>query len=321
MFKAVLSHEFDILQSDHGGALTNNTLPNFAQVVYLRAMLSRTAAHFLEKPWVREIRLNRERIDELRSLLKEQKVVILRPFLRCRDSGANAVSDEVVLDYFDVYRTVRLKRHRACVFPPGAVLLLEPLALLSIPTSHNDYLNIAGPKARNMVRKAAKNGYFFREFAWNEHLDDIYAINTSKVRRSGGIMRGWYTEPVQPRFHPENELPFRKYFGAFRGSRLYAYLYLLIAGDNAFFKHFIGHANHLSFGIMNGLVSWTVQQFIGHPTLRWLKYGSLPRRYSGSLYSFRRHSGFSGYATVLDLTGRPDLLAHASAVGSRWWAV
>ena len=289
--------------------------------VYIRAMFRRTAAFFLNTPWMREVRLNRERINELRLLIGEQKLVILRPFGSSQDSGANAVSDEVVLDYFHVYRTVRMKRHRACVFPPGAVLLLEPLALLSIPTSHDDYLAIVSPKVRNQIRKAAKNGYSFREFAWNEHLDDIYAINTSKTHRSAGIMRGWYTEPVQPRFPPQNELPYRRYFGAFRGNRLCAYLHLLIAGDNAFFKHFIGHANDLSYGVMNGLVSWTVQQFIGHPTLRWLKYGFLPRRYSGSLYSFRRHSGFVGYATVLDLTGRPDLLAQASVVESRWWAV
>ena len=80
-------------------------------------MLSRTAAFFLEKPWMREIRLNRERIEELRSLIEEQKLVILKPFRGSEDGGANAVSAEVVLDYFNVYRTVRIKRHRACVFP------------------------------------------------------------------------------------------------------------------------------------------------------------------------------------------------------------
>lgn len=289
--------------------------------VYSRAMLRRTAAFFLNKPWVREIRLDRERVDELRSLIEEQKLVVLKPFINCQDGGADAVSDEVVLDYLHVYRTVQMKPHRARVFPTSAVLLLEPLALLAIPASHEDYLDIVSPKVRNKIRKAAKNGYSFREFAWNEHLDDIYAINTSKVQRANGIMRGWYTEPVQPRFPPQNELPLRKYFGAFKEGRLCAYLHLLIAGDNAFFKHFIGHADDLSYGVMNGLVSWTVQQFIGHPSLRWLKYGFLPRRYSGSLYSFKKYSGFAGFATVLDLSGRPHLLAQASARASRWWAV
>ena len=282
-------------------------------------MLSRTAAYF--DPWIEKIRTSRVRIAELRSLLEEQKVVILKPFLESKDAGAQAVSEEVVLDHINVFRTVRIARHKAHPFPPGAVLLLEPLALLSIPTSHNDYLKAVGPKTRNMIRRAAKEGFSFREFAWNDHLDDIYAINTSKVRRSGGIMRGWYTEPVRPRFHPENELLFRKSFGVFREKRLRGYLHLLIAGDHAFFKHIIGHSDDLSCGIMNSLISSTVHQFIGHPTVRWLQYGSLPLRYSGSLSSFRRHSGFSAYATVLDLTGHRDLLTRVSAIESRWWAV
>ena len=283
-------------------------------------MLSRTAAYF--KPWIEKIRTNRERIAELRSLLEEQKVVILKPFLESKDAGAQAVSDEVILDHVNVFRTIRIARHKAHLFPPGAVFLLEPLALLSIPTSQNDYLNAVGPKVRNKIRKAAKKGFSFREFAWNDYLDDIYAINTSKVRRSGGIMRGWYTEPVRPRFHPENELPYRKSFGAFRDNRLRGYLHLLIAGDHVFFKHILGHSDDLSCGIMNSLISLTVQQFIGHPTVRWLQYGSLPRCYSGSsLSSFRRHSGFSPYATVFDLAGHPDLLTRVFAVRLRWWAV
>src|SRR5947199_10629173 len=110
---------------------------------YIRTMLIRTAAYFLEKPWIRDIRSNRERIDELRSLVDKKKVVILKPFLGSEDAGARTVSAEVVLDYLDVYRTVRIRRHKASLFPAGAVLLLEPLALLSIPASHNVYLDIA----------------------------------------------------------------------------------------------------------------------------------------------------------------------------------
>jgi hypothetical protein len=285
------------------------------------AMLSRIAAHFLGKRWIREIRSNRERIDELRSLLEEQKVVILKPFLGSKDAGAHAVSEEVVLDYVRSHCTIRIARDKVHLFPPGAVFLREPLALLSIPTSHNDYLNAVGRNPRKMIRRATKRGFSFREFAWNDHLDDIYAINTSKVRRCAGIMHGWYTQPVRPRFHPEKELPYRKYFGAFRDNRLRGYLHLLIAGDNAFFKHIIGHGDDLSCGIMNGLVFSTVQQFIGHPTVRWFKYYSLLRHHSGGLASFQRHIGFSGYATVLDLASHPDLLARVSAVESRWWAV
>jgi len=172
-----------------------------------------------------------------------------------------------------------------------------------------------------MIRRAGKEGFSFHDFAWNDYLDDIYAINTSKAVRSSGVMRGWYNELVRPRFHPENEMPFRKYAGAFKGSQLCGYLHHVVAGDNVFFRHIIGHADYLPFGIMNGLVSWAVQHFIGHPTVRWLTYGPLPRRASGSVFAFKRHCSFAGYATILDLAGHPDPLAHASTVQSRWWAV
>src|SRR4029078_10364529 len=96
------------------------------------------AAYF--KSWVQEIKTNRERVAELTSLLEEHKVVILKPFLEFKDAGANAVSEEGVLDHANVFRTIRIARQKASLFPPGAAFLLEPLALLSIPTSHNDYL-------------------------------------------------------------------------------------------------------------------------------------------------------------------------------------
>src|SRR4029077_797575 len=104
----------------------------------------------------------------LRSLLEEQKVVILKPFLESKDAGAQAVSEEVVLDHINVFRTIRIGRHKAHLFPPRAVFLLEPLGLLSIPTSHNDYLKAVSPQVRNKIRKATKKGFSFREFSWND---------------------------------------------------------------------------------------------------------------------------------------------------------
>jgi hypothetical protein len=284
-------------------------------------VLRKIARHIPLMHRLAAIRACREGIQELRTLFGEQKVVILKPFLGAEDAGARAVSRDVALDYLDVQGTVRMRRSTARAFTPGTVLLRHPIALLSIPATYDAYLSSVGQKTRNMIRRAGKEGFSFHDFVWNDYLDDIYAINTSKAVRSSGVMRGWYNEPVRPRFHPENELPFRKYAGAFKGNQLCGYLHLVVAGDNVFVRHIIGHANYLPFGIMNGLVSWAVQHFIGHPTVRWLTYGPLPRRASGSVFAFKRHCAFAGYATVLDLAGHSDLLAHASTVQSRWWAV
>src|SRR5208337_3108174 len=74
--------------------------------------------------------------------------------------------------------------------------LAYPLALLRIPSTHGEYLKEIGPKTRNMIRKAEQKGYEFKEFNWNDHLDEIYEINISKDARQSESMRGWYREPV-----------------------------------------------------------------------------------------------------------------------------
>jgi hypothetical protein len=155
---------------------------------------------------------------------------------------------------------------------------------------------------------------------WNDHLDEIYEINTSKEVRLGEPMRGWYREPVQPRNHSKEELQYRKYYGAFKDGKLYAYLHIVLCGDFAFFRHFIGHAQHLTYGIMNGLLSWTVREYTGNSKIRWLKYGEHSTA-SSSIHSFRKHSGFQGYAILLDLDGDQELLKYSAQKVRTIWRI
>lgn len=205
---------------------------------------------------------------------------------------AREVADDVVEDFLRVYGTLPTRE-------PGLTLLRHPLALLPLPSGHDAYLAGVGPKTRNVIRKAAKSGYVYREFAWNDHLDEIYEINTSTGTRQGEPMQGWYREPVEPR----EESPRRKYYGAFREDRLRGYLHLVLAGDLGFFRHFIGHADDLAHGLMNGLISWTVERYAGDPAVAWLKYGAFATGAEG-MSAFKRHAGFEPYATYLDLGSR-----------------
>jgi hypothetical protein len=145
-------------------------------------------------PRLGAIRARREEIQESRALFGEQKVVILKPFLGAEDAGARAVGRDVALNYLEGQGTVRMRRSTARAFTPGTVLLRHPIALLSIPATYDAYLSSVGQKTRNMIRRARKEGFSFHDFAWNDYLDDIYAINTSKAMRSSGVMRGWYNE-------------------------------------------------------------------------------------------------------------------------------
>ena len=123
-------------------------------------------------------------------------------------------------------------------------------------------------------------------------------------------MRGWYREPVQPRHHTKEEQQYRKYYGAFKDGKLWAYLYIVLCGDFVAVKHILGHAQHLTYGIMNGLISWTVKEYIGNSQIRWLNYWDLVYE-SSPLGTFKRHAGFQRYATFLDLESDQDLLKYS----------
>lgn len=260
---------------------------------------------------INRIRLNVIRIDELSDLIKGDRIAVLHPFhgMKGDETLIRAIACDVVRDLLEVYGTVRFGRTTAAVVASraGVVLLYAPLALLRIPLSHEEYLAQVGPKTRNMIRKAEKHGYEFEPFVWNDHLDAIYEINTSKEVRQSAPMRGWYGDQVQPRYHSGEERKYRKYYGAFKDGRLCAYLHAVLCGDFAFFRHFIGHAQHLPYGVMNGLISWTVREYIGSPRIRWLKYGELSKRPS-TMHEFRKHAGFQGVATFLDIEGDEELL-------------
>ncbi len=271
---------------------------------------------------ISDTRHNIIRYRELSNLLNESKFVILHPY-NCSETNTTlpfGIIHEVVKDFIDFYGTIqygRKKNHQIGV-SEGTILLYAPLALLKIPSTHEQYLTQVGAKTRNMIRKAERNGYEFTEFIWNEHLDEIYDINTSKEIRHSEPMHGWYKEVVQPRYHTYEELEYRKYYGGFRDGKLYAYLHVLLCGDFAFFKHFIGHAQHLTAGIMNGLLSWAIREYIGNSQIHWFKYGELSNEVN-SMHSFRKHAGFQGYATFLDLKCDQEMFDYSAKKRKTVW--
>jgi hypothetical protein len=256
-------------------------------------------------------------INELSSLIKENKIVLLHPYFQMDKNSevTNEIVHLVVRDHLTVFGTVKHGKNNKIYgnFSDAIVLLRYPLAMLKIPASHEEYLKLVGDKTRNMIRKSEKYGYEIKEFIWNNHLDDIYCINTSKEERSSGVMHGWYTGPVKPRNHNEEEQRYLKYYGVFKEGKLCAYLHIVICGDHAFFKHFIGHAEHMNYGIMNALLSWTVRTYIGNSQIRWFNYGK------GAESSFKKHAGFKGYATFIDLEGEQELLKFSQHVQARSW--
>jgi len=258
-----------------------------------------------------------EEIAALSRLIEQNRVVVLKPYLHMKgDETGCLIAHDVIRDFLSEYQTIRLRKTRMdqVAVPTDSVLLRYPLALLAVPPDYNHYLKVSGEDNRRMIRKAEKGGYSFREFNWDDYLDDIFKINTSKEMRSGGVMHGWYRESVKPRTHSSEEQYYLKYYGIFKQESLCAYLHVILCGDCGYFKHFMGHADHLKNGIMNYLVSCTVREYVAHSHIIWMNYGIFPIEQSGGTIAFRKHAGFVGYATFLDLEDDQELLKYSRRV-------
>jgi hypothetical protein len=173
-----------------------------------------------------------------------------------------------------------------------------PLAILDLTQGHEAYWQLIGAKGRNMVRKAEKLGYSFDQFPWNERIDDIFAVNTSMSHRGGKEMTAGYKQrPSMIGSSAFCDLQQRKYYGAFKDGRLYAYLVLVVFGHFSTINTILGHGEHLKDGIMNGLIDSVVRDLVREGKVRYVNYLTLKGGREG-LDSFKRRVGFEERETV-----------------------
>jgi hypothetical protein len=229
-------------------------------------------------------------VTELVRLAAQRNLVVLHPK---RDDPLARIT----LEHFAFYGEL----DGALVGMPGKVLIGAPLAILKVPTSHDAFLDLVGPKTRNMIRKAHLAGYTFAPFNWNDRLSEIHAINTSKARRDGAPMRGGYAKPVEPRFHTPTEEEKLRLLGGFRADgTLCAYAFVILNGDVAFMAHCIGHAQDLAHGVMNALTAEVVRALA--TVVDYIEYGVLNESNANvGVSRFKRHNGFTSHAVILAL--------------------
>ncbi|MFI5013588.1 MAG: hypothetical protein ACHQAY_14705 [Hyphomicrobiales bacterium] len=173
-----------------------------------------------------------------------------------------------------------------------------PLAILDLTQGHEAYWQLIGAKGRNMVRKAEKLGYNFAQFPWNDRIDDIFAVNTSMSHRGGKEMTAGYRQrPPTIGSSAFCELQLRKYYGAFKDGRLYAYIVLVVFGHFATINTILGHGDHLKDGIMNGLIDFLARDLVRDGKVRYVNYLTLKGGREG-LDSFKRRVGFEERQTI-----------------------
>jgi len=167
----------------------------------------------------------------------------------------------------------------------------ERLALIEVSDEYFDSLK---RKSRQMITKAKRRGYTYDGFNYNDYLQDIYEINTSKIERQNKPMTESYLEYPTPSAEFAG-CHIHKYFrlGGFKDGKLYAYCAVAVVNELAILNTIIGHADALTDGVMNGLINFLVKVCYVE-RVRYLNYLTIEN--SGeSLQGFKRRVGFESY--------------------------
>lgn len=133
------------------------------------------------------------------------------------------------------------------------------VSAMPMPESFDAYL-AQHRTARKRAARAERLGYRFEEIDRCEHVDDVFAINTSMPERQGRPMSDGYLE--RPRFSPNPMRCERHHvytYGVLTGDRLVAYLWLYRCGDLAMVSSILGHVDHLEGDVMYLLVTEAIR--------------------------------------------------------------
>lgn len=182
-------------------------------------------------------------------------------------------------------------------------------AILEIGKDIDSYLTLIGDKSRNMIRKAQKTGYYYKEVNPNDYIDDIYQIRISDLNRQGRSIPDYYK--VKPKFiidESKNKciLHQMKFFGLFHDNTLCAYITIKSFGELAQIDHILGHKEHLQYGIMNLLVYSMIESLIkSNSSIKFINYLYMSSK--STMSSFKRSLGFRErititYDSIIDLS-------------------
>lgn len=190
--------------------------------------------------------------------------------------------------------SVILQSDREC-FP--VVLHRGRPALLTVPRDISQWLYEIGDKSRNMISKARRNGYCYKEVELNDVAHDIYEIRTSDPMRQGRkIPEYFYTNPPQyvverskVRCAQHDEI----FVGVFLGDKLVSYITMFLFGQLAEINQILCHAEHISNGVMNYNLYCAVVRLIEcSPEVRYLNYMYVDDGKNAGVDLFKKSMGF-----------------------------
>ena len=188
--------------------------------------------------------------------------------------------DNYLSIYLSIYRKIYVWR------PTYAVLNLEGL-------TYDEYFSHHIRSAeRALIRKAEKNGFVCKQINYDDYLDEILEINTSKTTRQGGEMTSDYTH-VEKRDAILSLVDAKVYnFGCFSETgKLVAYYTFEKITNFYHVAKGIGHSDYLKYGIMNALFAYSVSQLsTGNGKVKYVIYGTCTEK-AEAIFRFKRNVG------------------------------
>lgn len=174
-----------------------------------------------------------------------------------------------------------------------------PMAMMPIEPGYSYWLDA---KSRNMIVKSARY-YYYQVFEYNNHLQDIYEINTSTPHRQGKPMAPSYLtrpEPIRVPYVLCNTKHRYVHIGGFDDSHtLRAYCALALVGEVAIINTILGHCDALPHGVMNGLMAYINSYLNNFSGVKYLNYLDLINCGEG-LSRFKRSVGFRSMEVHFD---------------------
>lgn len=234
-----------------------------------------------------------KRILYQRNALKTKTPVLITP-LSDRSSKQYLYQLSFFAEFFQYFKTPIASIPKS----HGKQKMLYDLDMAYFPLEYDydTYFNdVIKSDIRKNIRKALKNEFTCKEINYDDYLEEIHLINTSKEFRQGVKMTGDYVSALKPRQSLVTSVGQTIHtFGCFtKEGKLAAYMMYELYGDRIFHTvKILGHADYLTYGVMNYLFAFAqdaLHILYGKDFV--ILYGGMSMNDDG-LSRFKRNLGF-----------------------------
>lgn len=179
-------------------------------------------------------------------------------------------------------------------------------AYFPLDYSFEEYFNkVIKSAERALIRKSIKNGFYCKEILYDDYVDEIAIINTSKKERGGRPMTIDYTcvrkrDAIVKAYNPNIYT-----YGIFSidGKLVAYYMFELVTNFFHTVKG-IGHKDYLKYGIMNHLFAYSISELKKLNLVGFIIYGCISRDPQNGLSRYKYNVGCQEKNIILKGTKR-----------------